>query len=57
MQVIAWVLEHVSVGGIVAIIHAWTLHSFLCGKLAFELRVGKRLVMKMSRAGVLDRTL
>lgn len=56
MQIFAWVLEHVSVIGIVAIIHAWTLHSFLCGNLTLEMRMGKRLVVKMSKTEVLDRT-
>ena len=56
MQVIAWVLEHVSVVGIVAIIPAWMLHSFLCGKLTLEVRVGKRLIVKMSKTDVLNRT-
>ena len=55
MQIIAWVLDHVSVTGIVAIVHAWTLHSFLCGDLTLELRVG-RLIVKMSKAEAIDRT-
>lgn len=54
MQAIAWVLEHVSVVGIVAIIHAWTLHSFLCGNLTLKVRVGKRVVVKMSKTEALD---
>ncbi|HET7709849.1 MAG TPA: hypothetical protein VFK50_10015 [Sphingomicrobium sp.] len=56
MHLIAWVLGHVSADDIVAIIHALTLHRLLCGGLALELRVGKKLAVKMSKADVSDRT-
>lgn len=53
---IAWVLGHVSADDIVALIHALTLHRLLCGDFALELRVGKKLAVKMSKADVSDRT-
>lgn len=56
MQTIAWVLELVSVDGIVRIIHAWTLHSLLCGDLTLKVRVGKRTILEMSKTDRLDRT-
>jgi hypothetical protein len=56
VHVIAWVLEHVSVDGIVTAIHAITLHSFLCGNLTLKVRVGKRVLVEMSKAEPLDRT-
>ena len=56
MQFIAWVLELVSVEGIVAIIHALTLHSFLGSSLTLKMRVGKRVIVEMSKTDKLDRT-
>lgn len=53
---IAWVLGHVSADGIVSLVHALTLHRLLCGSLALEVRVGKKLTVKVSKANVSDRT-
>ena len=57
VQAIAWVLDHVSAIDIVLIIHAWTLHRLVRGNLTLDLRVGKKLVVKVSKADVSDRTL
>ena len=56
MHEIAWVLGHVSADGIVSVVHAFTLHRLLCGSLALEVRVGKKLTVKMSKADVSDST-
>lgn len=56
MQAIAWVLGHVSVTDIVLIIHAWTLHHFVCGDFTLELRVKGKPVVKLSRTGRPKRT-
>lgn len=53
MQEIVGVLGHVSATDIVLIIHAWTLHR---GDFTLELRVGKLVVLKMSKAERPDRT-
>lgn len=46
VQVIAGVLGHVSASDIALIIHAWTLHHFVGGDVALEVRVGK-LVLRL----------
>ena len=49
MQIIAWALGHVSVTDIVLVIHALTLHHFMGGDFALEMRAGKKLVLRISR--------
>lgn len=56
VEIICWVLEHVSALDIVLIYHAHTLHGFLCSWRSLELRLGKWLVLKMSKADRLART-
>jgi hypothetical protein len=56
LQAIAWVLGHVSVTDIVLIIHAWTLHHFLGGDFALEVRMKSKLMLKVSKTGRPKRT-